>query len=106
MPNKASLRELIYAFLLAASKTCDLSLIKKRDMQNLKAVIQKFVKFARVSFQLSSLKKSKSSRSKVLCKNLQNLQKNTWDGVFFNIVLSLRCAVIYKNRIHSDSIVQ
>ena len=33
MPNKASLRELIYAFLLAASKTCDLSLIKKRDVQ-------------------------------------------------------------------------
>ena len=28
-----SLRELIYAFLLSASKTCDLSLIKKRDVQ-------------------------------------------------------------------------
>ena len=31
--NQASLRELIYAFLLASSKTCDLSLIKKRDVQ-------------------------------------------------------------------------
>ena len=51
--NKASLRELIYAFLLAASKTCDLSLIKKKRcsiVQNLKAVIQKLVKLARVSF--------------------------------------------------------
>ena len=31
--NKASLRKLTYAFLLAASKTCDLSLTKKRDVQ-------------------------------------------------------------------------
>ena len=31
--NKGSLRELIYAFLLAASKTCDLSLIKKRNVE-------------------------------------------------------------------------
>ena len=33
MPNKASLIELVYAFLLAASKTCDLPFIKKRDVQ-------------------------------------------------------------------------
>ena len=33
MSNKASLRELIYAFVLAAYKTCDLSLIKKKDVQ-------------------------------------------------------------------------
>ena len=31
--NKASSRELIYAFLHEASETCDLSLIKKRDVK-------------------------------------------------------------------------
>ena len=42
-----------YAFLLEASKTCDLSLIKKKRcsiVQNLEAVIQKLVKLARASF--------------------------------------------------------
>ena len=61
MSNKASLRELVYAFLLEASKTCDLPLIKKRDVQivqNPKAVIQKLGKLARVSFEISLLKKS------------------------------------------------
>ena len=52
MPNKASLRKLINAFLLVASKTCDSSLIKKEmfNSTNLEAVIQKLVKLARVSF--------------------------------------------------------
>ena len=51
--DKASLRELICTFLTAASKNCDLSLIKKRRcsiIQNLEAVIQKLVKLARFSF--------------------------------------------------------
>ena len=42
-----------YPFLLVASKTCDLPLIKKKRcsiVQNLEAVIQKLVKLARVSF--------------------------------------------------------
>ena len=36
MSNKGSLSELIYAFLLEASKTCNLSLIKKGDVQKYK----------------------------------------------------------------------
>ena len=45
MSNKASLRELIYAFLLAASKTC---LFECSIVQNLELVIQKLVKLTKI----------------------------------------------------------
>ena len=52
--SKNSIKDVksIYAFLLEASRTCNLSLNKKRCsiVRNLEAVIQKLVKLARVSF--------------------------------------------------------
>ena len=51
--NKTSWRKLIYASLLEASKTCDLSLIKKKEMFNStksRSGYPKLVKLARVSF--------------------------------------------------------